>query len=143
MLAERGQESVEGLEEGIDLVGMDTDEGRVAVAVGGRGADESEAAMRNEDGKRRGGNAWHARMREMLVAALEKVESNDAIRAIIMTGTGERAFCAGQDLNETKTFDPDRAEEWIKEWDRLYNTIRGLSKPLIMALNGLAAGRRI
>jgi enoyl-CoA hydratase len=85
-------------------------------------------------------NAWHTRMREMLVAALEAAESNDAMRSIIMTGTGDRAFCAGQDLNETKTFDPDRAEEWIKEWDRLYNTIRGLSKPLLIALNGLAAG---
>jgi enoyl-CoA hydratase len=85
-------------------------------------------------------NAWHAQMREMLVGALEIAEANNAIRAIILTGTGERAFCAGQDLNETKTFDPDRAEEWIKEWDRLYSTIRGLSKPLIMALNGLAAG---
>ena len=85
-------------------------------------------------------NAWHTPMREMLVAALKAAESNDAIRAIIMTGTGERAFCAGQDLNETKTFDPDRAEEWIKEWDRLYSTIRGLSKPLLIALNGLAAG---
>jgi enoyl-CoA hydratase len=85
-------------------------------------------------------NAWHTPMREMLVAALQAAESNDAIRAIIMTGTGDRAFCAGQDLNETKTFDPDRAEEWIKEWDRLYSTIRGLSKPLLIALNGLAAG---
>jgi len=40
-------------------------------------------------------------------------------------------FCVGQDLSETKTFDPDRAEEWIKEWDRLYTTVRGLSKPLL------------
>jgi enoyl-CoA hydratase len=85
-------------------------------------------------------NAWHTRMREMLVAELEAAEREHAIRAIIMTGTGDRAFCAGQDLNETKTFDPDRAEEWIKEWDRLYSTIRGLSKPLLIALNGLAAG---
>jgi enoyl-CoA hydratase/carnithine racemase len=85
-------------------------------------------------------NAWHARMREMLVAALEHAEAAEPTRAIILTGTGDRAFCAGQDLNETKTFDPDRAEEWIKEWDRLYSTIRELSKPLIMALNGVAAG---
>ena len=85
-------------------------------------------------------NAWHARMREVLVEALEAAEGEDGVRAIIMTGTGDRAFCAGQDLNETKTFDPDRAEEWIKEWDRLYDTIRALSKPLLMALNGLAAG---
>ena len=85
-------------------------------------------------------NAWHSAMRDMLVAALDEAESNEAVRAIIMTGTGDRAFGAGQDLNETKTFDPDRAELWIGEWERLYDRIRSLSKPLIMALNGLAAG---
>jgi enoyl-CoA hydratase/carnithine racemase len=85
-------------------------------------------------------NAWHRPMREMLVAALEAAEADQAIRAIVLTGAGDRAFGAGQDLNETKTFDPDRAEEWIHEWERLYGTIRGLSKPLVMALNGVAAG---
>jgi enoyl-CoA hydratase/carnithine racemase len=85
-------------------------------------------------------NAWHAPMREMLVAALDSAENEDAIGAIILTGAGERAFGAGQDLNETKTFDPDRAELWIGEWERLYDRIRSLSKPLVMALNGVAAG---
>lgn len=85
-------------------------------------------------------NAWHAPMREMLVAALEAAEANEAVRAIVLTGAGDRAFGAGQDLNETKTFDPDRAELWMGEWERLYDRIRSLSKPLIVALNGLAAG---
>jgi enoyl-CoA hydratase len=85
-------------------------------------------------------NAWHTAMRDMLVSKLLETEADEAIRAIIMTGSGERAFCAGQDLNETKTFNPDRAEEWIREWERLYDTIRSLSKPLVMALNGVAAG---
>jgi enoyl-CoA hydratase/carnithine racemase len=85
-------------------------------------------------------NAWHSKMREMLVAALDAVENDAAVRAIIMTGSGDRAFGAGQDLNETKTFDPDRAELWIGEWERLYDRIRSLSKPLVMALNGVAAG---
>ena len=85
-------------------------------------------------------NAWHREMRDMLVAKLEAAEADPKVRAIVMTGAGDRAFGAGQDLNETKTFDPDRAEEWIREWERLYGTIRGLSKPLVMALNGVAAG---
>src|SRR5690348_167022 len=76
-------------------------------------------------------NAWHAEMRALLCDALERAEGEPGVRALVLTGTGERAFCAGQDLNETKTFDPDRAEEWIKEWERLYGLIRGLSKPLI------------
>lgn len=85
-------------------------------------------------------NAWHAPMRAMLVDRLEAAEADGAIRAIVMTGAGERAFGAGQDLNETRTFDPDRAELWIGEWERLYGLIRSLTKPLVMALNGLAAG---
>lgn len=85
-------------------------------------------------------NAWHSAMREMLVAALDAAENDAAVRAIVMTGSGDRAFGAGQDLNETKTFDPDRAELWIGEWERLYDRIRSLSKPLVMALNGVAAG---
>jgi len=85
-------------------------------------------------------NAWHAPMRSMLIDRLDAAEQNADIRAIVMTGTGNRAFGAGQDLNETKKFDPDRAEEWMKEWDRLYDRIRSLSKPLVMALNGVAAG---
>lgn len=85
-------------------------------------------------------NAWNAPMRVDLVAALEALEADASVRAIILTGAGDRAFGAGQDLNETKTFDADRAEKWIGEWERLYDRIRSLSKPIIAALNGLAAG---
>jgi len=85
-------------------------------------------------------NAWDRPMRDLLVKALEDFEADGTIRALILTGSGERAFGAGQDLNETKTFDSARAEEWIGEWKRLYGTIRSLSKPLVVALNGLAAG---
>jgi enoyl-CoA hydratase len=85
-------------------------------------------------------NAWNAPMRSRLVEGLDELEANEAVRAIILTGAGDRAFGAGQDLNETKTFDPDRAELWMGEWERLYDRIRSLSKPIIAALNGVAAG---
>ncbi|WP_343051958.1 enoyl-CoA hydratase/isomerase family protein [Mycoplana rhizolycopersici] len=85
-------------------------------------------------------NAWHAPMRAMLVEAFRRAEADSSVGAIVLTGAGEKAFGAGQDLNETKTFDPERAEEWLKEWETLYDTMRGLSKPLIVALNGVAAG---
>jgi len=85
-------------------------------------------------------NAWNAPMRAKLVEVFDAMEKDEAVRAIILTGAGDRAFGAGQDLNETKTFDPDRAELWIGEWERLYDRIRSLSKPVIAALNGVAAG---
>ena len=85
-------------------------------------------------------NAWHRAMRAELVAAFDAFEADDAVRAIVLTGTGARAFGAGQDLNETKSFDSDRAAEWVREWERLYERMRSLSKPLVAALNGIAAG---
>lgn len=85
-------------------------------------------------------NAWHKPMRDELVDALKNFENNQNIRAIILTGAGDRAFCAGQDLGEAKTFDPDRAEEWIEEWRVVYGLLISLSKPLVAALNGVAAG---
>lgn len=85
-------------------------------------------------------NAWNAAMREELIDALTEAEDNDVVRAVILTGAGDRAFGAGQDLNETKTFDADRAEVWIGEWEKLYVRFRTLSKPIIAALNGVAAG---
>lgn len=85
-------------------------------------------------------NAWHKPMRDEITAALETYENDPAIRAIILTGTGDRAFCAGQDFNEAKNFDPAGAEDWIEEWRSLYGIIRSLSIPMIAALNGVAAG---
>ena len=43
-------------------------------------------------------NAWHRAMRDELVAALERFDLDESVRAIILTGAGERAFGAGQDL---------------------------------------------
>jgi enoyl-CoA hydratase/carnithine racemase len=85
-------------------------------------------------------NAWNAPMRARLLDLIGGANGDDAVRAVVMTGAGERAFCAGQDLNEGKTFDGARAEEWIEEWRRLYSALRRFEKPMVMALNGLAAG---
>jgi enoyl-CoA hydratase len=85
-------------------------------------------------------NAWHSPMRVEITGAMEKLNADPSVRAIIITGAGDRAFCAGQDLNETKTFDAARAAEWIEEWRRMYGAIRALDKPLVAALNGVAAG---
>jgi len=85
-------------------------------------------------------NAWDKPMRDRLVGAFDAMEADPEIRAVILTGAGSQAFGAGQDFNEGKTFDPDRAEEWIGEWDRLYSRMRSLSKPIVAALNGVAAG---
>jgi enoyl-CoA hydratase/carnithine racemase len=85
-------------------------------------------------------NAWHAPMRRELVDVLRTVNADERIGAAILTGTGERAFSAGQDLAESEQFDAARAQVWIDEFEELYETIRSLEKPLVAALNGVAAG---
>ena len=62
-------------------------------------------------------------------------------KAVIMTGAGERAFCAGQDLEETEKFQSGiEGANWFQSWRDFYNAIRDLDKPCLAALNGVAAG---
>jgi len=87
-------------------------------------------------------NAWTAAMRGELVAALDEFAADANCRAVVLTGAG-RAFCAGQDLGETAAIDPGdhaAAEAWIDDFGRLYRAVRGLDKPTIAAVNGVAAG---
>jgi enoyl-CoA hydratase/carnithine racemase len=79
-------------------------------------------------------------MRLELIGALDAVESDAEVRAVVLTGAGDRAFGAGQDLTEARTFDAPRAELWIEEWEKLYDRMRSLSKPMVAAVNGVAAG---
>ncbi|WP_150695744.1 enoyl-CoA hydratase/isomerase family protein [Pandoraea terrae] len=84
-------------------------------------------------------NAWTIAMREQIIDTLQRFDADDAVSAIIMTGAG-RAFSAGQDLGEAHDFDGEKAVSWIKGWEHYYAVLRGLKKPLVMALNGTAAG---
>jgi len=85
-------------------------------------------------------NALTVPMKRELVAAIRRVDRERAVRAVILTGAG-RAFCAGQDLRER--LQPDAAPLGVEVRER-YNPIiramRGLAKPIIGAINGVAAG---
>ncbi len=86
-------------------------------------------------------NAWDTPMRAEITAALKSWNQDKAVRAVIMTGAGERAFCAGQDLEETEKFQSgSEGANWFQSWLDFYNAIRGLDKPCLAALNGVAAG---
>lgn len=85
-------------------------------------------------------NAWHAPMRDEIISLMAELDADPATRAIIMTGTGERAFGAGQDLNESATFDADRTQSWMEEWKNLYNSMRKCLTPTVAALNGVCVG---
>ena len=106
-------------------------------------------------------NAFTARMMHEVVDALDYADSHDEVRAVIFTGQGERAFCAGADLSEgDKTFNYEqrqdeggkpsvRREDGSVNWSdaqvrdsggvmtlRIYECI----KPVIGAINGAGVG---
>jgi enoyl-CoA hydratase len=84
-------------------------------------------------------NAWTRAMRGEIAAACTELDGDTAIRAVVFTGEGDRAFGAGQDLREG--FPPAaEVDAWVDEWRSLYTALRSLSKPSIAALNGLAVG---
>lgn len=86
-------------------------------------------------------NAWDTPMRAELQAVLEAWNRDPQVRAIILTGAGDRAFSAGQDLDETEKFKSgDDGSEWFHSWRMFYEAFRKLEKPLVAALNGVAAG---
>ncbi len=84
-------------------------------------------------------NAWDGAMREAIAAALADCDRDPQVRAVVVTGAGDRAFGAGQDRDEAPP-DDGGIEEWVAGWGRFFGAFRRLSKPVIAALNGVAAG---
>src|SRR5215207_4028479 len=86
-------------------------------------------------------NAWTSAMRSDLGRMLLDLNLDESVKAVVMTGAGERAFCAGQDFNESQTFEGGGdAHDWLAAVREFYEVIRGMEKPMIAALNGVAAG---
>ncbi len=85
-------------------------------------------------------NAWTMDMRAEVIDALAQARQDDTVRALVITGAGDRAFSAGQDLNEAENFTEDMAAGWIESFRQLYKALRSLEIPVVAALNGTAAG---
>lgn len=80
---------------------------------------------------------------ELLLALKKEIEAirfNPVIRVVIITGFGERAFCAGADLKERITLSQIQVREFIYTIRTLFSQIEGLNKPVIAAVNGVALG---
>jgi len=86
-------------------------------------------------------NAWSRGMRDELAAVLRNLNSDDSVKAVVFTGAGDRAFCAGQDFTESQHFaGHDDGHVWLGEIKAFYDLIRKTEKPTVAALNGIAAG---
>lgn len=88
-------------------------------------------------------NSLTVELKEELLAALEDAAADDSVRAVVLTGAG-KAFCAGQDLKEHMALlaanDPAPLSTVDKHYNPIVTAITGLPKPIIAAVNGMAAG---
>jgi 2-(1,2-epoxy-1,2-dihydrophenyl)acetyl-CoA isomerase len=85
-------------------------------------------------------NSFNREMALLLQDALDKAANDPAIRAILLTGEG-KAFCAGQDLGEAVDPSGPGIEKIVQEhYNPIILKMRTIEKPVVVAVNGVAAG---
>jgi len=85
-------------------------------------------------------NAFSPEMLNELDNVLDEINRDNTIRAVIITGEGERAFSAGADLKTASSLDEAGARKYLEQGQRLFKKVEDLNKPVIAAINGWALG---
>jgi len=85
-------------------------------------------------------NALNRKTMDELGDCLKKVRADDAIRVLILTGAGEKAFIAGADINELSQQTPVNGREFTLYGKEIIHRLETLGKPAIAAINGFALG---
>jgi enoyl-CoA hydratase len=85
-------------------------------------------------------NAITTEMGARLTEIVDSIAVRPAVRVVVLTGAGERAFSVGSDLRQRKSM---TKEDWLRQrqdFDRTLYTVRQLRKPILAAVNGIAYG---
>lgn len=85
-------------------------------------------------------NALSPELLDGLMARLDEVEADDGLRAVVITGAGEKAFSAGGDIARVRDASPLEAHVFATRGHDTLNRIESLSRPVIAAINGYALG---
>lgn len=85
-------------------------------------------------------NAMNIDVVSELSRTLDIVGSDESIKVVIITGAGEKSFCAGADISYMVNIDPITAEKYASSAQSVLNKIERLDKPVIGAVNGYALG---
>ena len=85
-------------------------------------------------------NALNAHTLNELSTAIEAFRTDAGVRAVILTGSGEKSFVAGADINELAVQTPVEGKEHARRGQQIFDAIEQLGKPVIAAINGFALG---
>ena len=86
-------------------------------------------------------NALDREMIELLDLCCAQLDRNEAVRVVLLTGTGDRAFCVGADINDWAALQPlDMWRTWVREGHRVFERLARLRRPVIAVLNGATFG---
>ena len=85
-------------------------------------------------------NSFNLALLHALKEQIEVLKFNTNIRVVIITGSGQKAFCAGADLKERTTYSESQVKTFIFTIRNLFTSIENLNKPVIAAINGVALG---
>ncbi|WP_404332693.1 enoyl-CoA hydratase [Mesobacillus maritimus] len=85
-------------------------------------------------------NALSKRMLVDFQDALSKLKNDSDVRVVILTGSGEKAFCAGADLKERRDMTDAEAKQTVRLIGSTINEVDAMPQPVIAALNGVAFG---
>ncbi|UCH31233.1 MAG: enoyl-CoA hydratase/isomerase family protein [Candidatus Bathyarchaeota archaeon] len=85
-------------------------------------------------------NAWSKELTNEFFEALKDAQEDEAIRAIIITGAGEKAFSAGADIKAMKGMNALKARALSQRGDKICSALESIEKPIIAAINGYALG---
>jgi enoyl-CoA hydratase/3-hydroxyacyl-CoA dehydrogenase len=85
-------------------------------------------------------HALNGRLIKDLVAAFRQLDEDERVRAIVLTASGDKAFCAGADLTDVGEMTPAKVSEVARQGHKMCIEMEKMSKPIIAAINGLALG---
>jgi enoyl-CoA hydratase len=85
-------------------------------------------------------NALNTQTITELEQAMLELQRDDAIRALVITGAGEKSFVAGADINELAVLSPAQGQQHARRGQAVFDAIEHLGKPVIAAVNGFALG---
>lgn len=85
-------------------------------------------------------NAMNTDVISELSRTIDIIAADDGIKVVIITGAGEKSFCAGADISYMVSIEPMQAEKYASAAQAVINKIERLEKPVIAAVNGFALG---